>query len=215
MANVPVEASLKRSRDFAFVGVLCIAGLIIRAVIAFNSGLSADEGSFLQVVDLPSWREIVGFLRLHESHPPVFYFLVRWWMAFTGGGVNAALWLAILISAALVPASYAAGRSLYSPNAGVVAATLAAFSPALSEYGAQVRPYGLLPLLALASCYWMISAIQRGGFSRWAMYAVATLLMLYTHNWGWVVAVGEHCGAISLMISIPQGKRFSLLKRWV
>ena len=55
----------------------------------------------------------------------------------------------------------------------------------------MVRPYSLLPLLALAATYALVRAIDVGGWRRWAGYAAAVLALVYTHNWAWLVLAGQ------------------------
>ena len=206
---------MKRQGSALYVGVLFIVALAIRGIIAFNSGIWADEGSFLSVVGAPSWREMIDFLRLHESHPPLFYALMRLWMSATGGSDSASLLLPVIIGAFIVPGVYLAGASLFSNRTGLLAATLATISPALAEYSAQLRPYGLLPLLVLASSLSMIVAIQRRRLPWWTFYVGVTVLLLYTHNWGWVVAAAEQLAFIIALQRLPPDSRRLIGVQWL
>jgi 4-amino-4-deoxy-L-arabinose transferase-like glycosyltransferase len=206
---------VKRQGSALYVSVLFIVALAIRGFIAFNSGIWADEGSFLAVVAAPSWRAMIDFLRLHESHPPLFYALMRLWMSATGGSDFASLLLPIMIGAAIVPAVYLAGASLFSRRTGLLAATLATVSPALAEHSAQLRPYGLLPLLVLASSWSMIVAVRRRDIRSWAAYIAATVLLLYTHNWGWIVASAEQLAAIIAVAAMPRDAKQSVTVQWL
>jgi hypothetical protein len=193
------------------VVALSVLALTIRVVVALNSGIWADEGFFLLVVNIPAWSDMLAFLRLHESHPPLFYALVRVWIAITGNRDTTVLLFPVAIGTLVVPGIYHMGRSFFSERVGLLAAALVTVSPILTEQSAQLRPYGLLPLLALASCYFMIIALERGGLRPWGAYVFSTLLLLYTHNWGWVVVVGQQAGAGIAMSHFNTGRfRFGL-----
>jgi uncharacterized membrane protein len=206
--------SITRRRGIVLAALCALAGLI-RAAFAYHGGIWADEGFFLLVVRAPSWSTMLDFLRFHESHPPFFYGLMRLWMSATGGGDAMALLLCVLIGVAIVPAIFIVGRDLFSPRAGLIAAGLAAISPPLIEHSAQLRPYGLMPLLALISCFALATAAAGGGLRRWSLYAGSTALLLYTHNWGWLVAVGQLVAVASLFFFVDVAGRRRLAREWI
>jgi hypothetical protein len=202
-------------RTGAFVLALSILAFAIRVVVANASGIWADEGFFLLVIGAPSWSGMLDFLRFHESHPPLFYLLMRGWSQLTGGGDMAGILLPVAIGALMVPAIYGVGRTLFSQRTGLIAAAFATITPALVEHSSQFRPYGLLPLLALGSCCFMVLAIERGGSRNWTGYVVLSVLMLYTHHWAWVIAVGQQVGAAWYAIRIRPSNLRALAGSWV
>jgi uncharacterized membrane protein len=133
---------------------------------------------------------------------------MRIWVSVAGASDAAALALPIIIGVALVPATYLVGASLFSKRVGLLAAAFAAVSPALTEHSALVRPYSLLPLLALISSFALIRGLEGGNWRAWAGYVIATLLMLYTHNWGWLVLGGEWVAVIVVLVfDVANGRR--------
>ncbi len=174
----------------------------------------ADEGAFLNVIAAPSWRGMFGFLGQHESHPPLFYVTMRAWSAFVSGD-RALLLLPILIGAAIVPLMYSAGSRLFDRRVGAIAAVLAALSPSLVEHASQLRPYGLLTLLALLSTVSLRSALIRPGRTAWVVYVITTSLMLYTHNWGWIILAGQQLPALYTITKEDRSARSMLLRRWL
>jgi Dolichyl-phosphate-mannose-protein mannosyltransferase len=200
------EASRLATRPISgeLLTVLALSGiaLLLRVVVAERGGLWRDEGLFLFVVRSDSWSSMLDFLRMHESHPPLFYAIMRVWLSIFGGSDRAAIALPIALGVILVPAIYFVGASLFSRRIGLLAAALAALSPALTEYSAQVRPYSLMPLLALLSSYALIRGLERGGWRSWASYVLSTLALVYTHNWGWLVVGGQWA---SVLVSLTLG----------
>ena len=194
--------------------ILTVVGLLIRGVIAARGGLWADEGFFLSVVQAPSWDSMLSFLASHESHPPLFYIVMRAWLAIGGDTDAAARMLPVIIATAVIPVVYRAGASLFSPRAGLIAALLTAIAPSMSEHGAQLRPYGLLALAALVSCWSMILCIENGRLRHRVVYVVATLAMLYTHHWGWLIAAGQHVAWAYVIASSRRGEFGKLARQW-
>jgi len=203
------------SRRAFVLAALCALAGVVRAAVAYHGGIWADEGFFLLVARAPSWRTMLDFLRFHESHPPFFYALMRLWMSVTGGGDVMALLLCVLIGVAIVPAIFLVGRDLFSSRAGLIAAGFAAISPPLIEHSAQLRPYGLMPLLALVSCFALVTAANRGGFRRWCLYVLGTVALLYTHNWSWLIAVGQLVAVAGLFFSVDLARRSRLVRQWI
>src|SRR5579871_5867422 len=79
---------------------------------------------------------------------------------------------------------------------------LACLSPGLCAYSAQVRPYSLLPLLCLLSVYFLWQGLTTSGKGAWTGYTLATLALVYTHNFSWLVVLGEWV-AVGLCFGLP------------
>lgn len=138
-----------------------------------------DEAyTFLAAAASPA--EIVDLLK-RDSAPPLYYFLLHVWIALFGESEPALRLLSTLISVALVGGIYWAGRRLYSTEIGLMAALLAAVSPVQIHYSQQLRMYTLLPLLSLASIYFLVRYLQTSESKYALLCALATLLALYTH----------------------------------
>lgn len=195
--------------------MLTAAAFTIRWRIAFNGGLWADEASFLQVVRLPGWNEVLSFLRLHESHPPLFYAVMRIWIGVAGAGDVAIMSMPVMIAALLVPAVFLVGKSLYSTGTGLLASSVAAFSAPMTEQSAQLRPYGLMSLLVLVSCFTMVMALRDGRRAQWIGYAVTSTLLVYTHNWAWLVIAGQQVAVAILLLRLDAQRRRIALMGWI
>jgi 4-amino-4-deoxy-L-arabinose transferase-like glycosyltransferase len=197
----------RRSLALALAGLMLL-GLILRILLAGRSGLWRDEALFLWIVRIPTLRGMLAFLAEHESHPPLFYLLMRGWLGLFGDSEPAALALPVLLGVALVPMAYAAGARFFSRDTGLIAAVLVAFSPLLADHAALVRPYSLLPLLCLASVSYLWSGLEGGGWKAWLGHGLTTLAMLLTHNWSWLVLVAE--GVFVALFTLARGWRRAL-----
>ena len=189
-----------------------ILAVALRVLLARRGGLWIDEAQLIWTIRFSTVREVIHFVANHDSHPPLFYLLMRGWLGTFGDTEAAALAPGIILGAALVPALYLAGSRVFSPAAGLVAAALAACSPRLAWHSAEVRPYWLLALLCLLSTFalWVALRDRRdagmlgntragpGGarLGAWAVYAATTAAMLMTHNWAWLVWGGH--GVVAL-----------------
>ncbi len=193
--------------------VLVIVAAALRSFIAYNGGLWRDEALFLSIVRLPSFGDVLQVLRLHESHPPLFYLLMRGWVSLAGDTDRAALLLPVLFGIALVPVMFVAGRQLYSARAGVIAAALTAIIPTLAEYSAEVRPYSLLPLLVVLSCWVLVVALNRTSLLLWSAYAASAIALVYTHNWTWVLVAGQFAATATVILRADRRRRSEVTVR--
>ena len=205
---------MRRHRVVAIVVAATALALVLRAAVAYSGGIWADEGSFLNVVAAPSWREMIDFLKLHESHPPLFYVMMRAWARVAPGDTSIML-LPIFIGTAMVPAMFIAGRALFDERIGLIGAVFAAFASQLVEHASQLRPYGLLSLLALISTSAMAIAVSGSRRRAWTVYVVATALMLYTHSWGWLVFGGQQLAVVLLLLRQKPGAPAPPLGEWL
>lgn len=199
------SATPRSERVATIVMVTCLTAIamISRILIAYNGGIWADEGSFLNAIAAPTYGEMIAYLKLHESHPPLFYILMRVWSFATGGGDTAMMLIPVILGAAIVPAMFVAGKTLFSTRVGLFAALISVTSATLAEHASQLRPYGLLQLLALASTVSLALGLTRNRWIDWIVYVLTSALMLYTHNWGWLILAG-HCGAVAVWLALQR-----------
>lgn len=186
-------------------------GITLRAIIIYNGSIWADEGTFLNVVAAPTTSEMIAFLKYHESHPPLFYLVMRGWSYIADGRDSVLMILPIVLGGLIVPAAFVAGRELFSEKVGMIAAFLAAVAPQLTEHASQLRPYGLLSLCTLASAAALTVVVTSPTRRAWACYSFGTAAMLYTHNWGWLIAAGELAAALLVLRSQASGLRRSTI----
>ncbi|MGD0041843.1 MAG: glycosyltransferase family 39 protein [Isosphaeraceae bacterium] len=168
-----------------------LLGLMLRIALAGRSGLWRDEAQFLWIVRIPSLPAMLDFLWHHESHPPLFYILMRVWLSWFGDSEVAALALPVLLGVFLIPVTHRVGDRVFSPQTGLIAAIFVAVSPMLAHYSGMVRPYSLLPLLCLLSVYGLWDGLRGRRARPWVFYVIATLAMLLTHNWAWIVLAAQ------------------------
>ena len=191
------ESQKPARHHVAFVALLTLGSAAIRSVIAFRGGLWRDEALFLGIVNLPTWNETVGFLRLHESHPPLYYAMVRGWLTVTGWTDRNALLLSIIFGVLLVPTVYLVGRLWFGSTTGLISAALIAILPSVNADGSTARPYAFLTLVVLISTYLLVSALESGRLATWLGHGVSTGVLVLTHNWAWLVVMGMSVAAVN------------------
>jgi uncharacterized membrane protein len=130
-----------------------------------------------------------------DIHPPLYYYLLHFWIAVCGPSAVALRLLSVFIGAVTVPVFYAVARRLVAPGTALLACLLLAVSPFHVYYSQEVRMYGLATLLGLASIYFAQQLLLDGETkptpsagseqishrSRdWFCYVLFTSLAMYT-----------------------------------
>lgn len=132
----------------------------------------------------PIGSRISGLLEgMIRQNGPLYYFLLRGWIALTGFSEFATRYFSLLLGVVCIPLLFALGTRLLGREAGLTAAGLFALSPYLVWYSQEVKMYTLVPALALVALYGFLRAVEQGG-GWWAVQVLATSLLLYTHIWG-------------------------------
>ncbi|MDQ6784796.1 MAG: glycosyltransferase family 39 protein [Actinomycetota bacterium] len=173
--------------DARVVAALVVAAAILR-VPNLGRAYWVDEGISIGIASGPL-TQIPHLLRLDGS-PPLFYAVLHLWLRVFGASPVSTHVLALLISLAVIPVAFWAGRTLFGREAAYAAAGLAATSPFLTWYGTETRMYTMLVGLCLVSLTFTVRAvryrIRRDAFGA----VVASAAIIYTHNWGlYVIAV--------------------------
>jgi hypothetical protein len=147
-----------------------------------QAGFWIDEGIAVGIAQ-HGITQIPGLLR-DDGSPPLYYLLLHGWLALTGDDEAAARSLSLLFAAALVPVSWWAGNAIAGRRAAVAAVAIAAGCPLLSYYAQEARMYTLVALLSVVAAAAFVLAFLHGRRRHLVTLGVASVLLLYTHNWG-------------------------------
>lgn len=194
----PAERAARRLRAFesdrVLLGSLILLALALRAPFIGRS-FWIDEGisvgiSSHRLTQIPS-------LLTHDGSPPLFYFLLHFWMLIFGRSEIATHVLPLSISLATVPLAYWSGKELFGRRAGRWAAALMATNPFLEWYSTETRMYTLVIALSIVGVTLAVRAARRRDILDAGGAVVAYVLLLYTHNWGiylTIVSIGVLAG---------------------
>jgi hypothetical protein len=182
-----------RPRDVVIAGLLTAALLGVRVWRLDASCLWFDEVFSVHAAG-HGWGALVDFVAVDLIHPPLFYLLLKSWIALVG---SESVWWLRLFSVltamvAVVPVGLLCRELRLRPRVGQVALVLMAVSGFLIQHARDVRMYSLLLLFAAGSL-WLLARFSRVDASRRdavALFAV-NLLLVYTHYYGWLLVGHE------------------------
>ncbi len=127
-----------------------------------------------------SRRSLGQILRLLPEVDAVhgLYYVLMHLVSWLLGSGEAALRLPSVLAGAVTAGCTAElGRRYGGARLGLLAGLLAAFSPFLTRYAQDARPYALVTATATVSTLLLVSVLARGGRARWAAYAVSVVLL--------------------------------------
>jgi mannosyltransferase len=154
-------------------------------------------GSFLRIYDLGAeslWLDeawsihesamSVQGIAEHANHPPLYFFILRFWIHLFGTSEVALRSLSAIFGIISIPLIYLVGSNLFNRKVGLIAGLLSAISYYQIYYSQEARAYSLLLLLSLLSYLFFIKILR--GDRKWyyPAYFLATLLLGYTHIYG-------------------------------
>jgi mannosyltransferase len=190
----------------AAVAVLALAAAL-RFYLLDGQSLWGDEGNSV-ALSLRDLASITNGAAL-DIHPPLYYYLLHYWMLVFGSGEIAVRGLSALIGTALVWVTFLAGRRLFGYPTALVAALLSAISPLQIQYSQETRMYALAALLAALSVYLLVRVAQasdrRAALAWLAAWSVVSAGALYSHYFAATVLLAENLAVGAWLLAAVRG----------
>ncbi|MDP1889545.1 MAG: glycosyltransferase family 39 protein [Gemmatimonadaceae bacterium] len=190
----PAIEELNRRLGWALPAIATLVLGIFRLPELTRSSLWYDELFSMGVAGLPAAEALRRVVADH-TNPPLFYVLLKGWMAIGGDSDH---WvrllpcvLAMLLGAALV---WLAREARVDARAGMLAVALAAASPLSVDLANEVRGYSLLALLACLSLAATLHDRTRRTRETFALMTMINIALVHTHYFGWLT-IGAECVA--------------------
>lgn len=167
----------------AVVGAALVAVVAGGVVLRFwtRSDLWLDEALTVNISRLPL-GQIPGALR-HDGSPPLYYFLLHFWMRAFGTSDGVIRALSGVFGALSLPLVYLAGRRLAGRTVGWTALALVATSPFAVRYSTEARMYMMIVALCLAGFLAVDAALRRPDPLRLVAVGVISGLLALSHYW--------------------------------
>jgi mannosyltransferase len=140
--------------------------------------LWVDEGLTVMHARL-SWPLLLGFGRIYDPHPPLYYALVKL-TSYVVPEVTAGRLLSVIAGTLTIVVVYALVTRLLHPWAGALAAVALAVAPLHLWYSQEARQYAVTALLVAMTYLALVAYVQSGRRCWAAIYGLAILLALYT-----------------------------------
>jgi hypothetical protein len=183
------------------------AGAAVRLWRLALPGLTSDEAFSWRLAGYPV-GEIVR-RTAEDVHSPLFYLLLKPWLALAGDSPVALRGLSVLLALAAVALVFRLVVEAGGPRphaGGLVAAALVALHPLQVQQGRNARMYALGVLLAALTALLLLRALRAdpgtdapsGAWRWWAAYGLAAGVFIYAHYYALFTLAAQGAGAAVL-----------------
>ena len=170
---------LKRLKKYipliAIIGIfIVLCSLVINRAIWFDESSSAQmiKGDFCEIAEMTAL----------DVHPPLYYWLLRIWSLAFGRSLIALRSFSVFCAIiALVFAFMTFKRWSKSYKIANFLTLALALCPFFVYYATEIRMYGLVCAIVMASIYVLDLALEKNSRKYWAIYTLLLVAALYTH----------------------------------
>ncbi len=158
-----------------------IVAFVSRIVFLTKSDVWHDEGYSAMIINRPL-SDILA-ITANDVHPPLYYLLLNFWQSIFGPSVVSLRGFSVLVGVATVILLYFLLRKIFSEKIAVLGGIFAAIGPFLVRYSFEMRMYSLVALLAVASTYLLVLALDKKTKNKllhWIGYGLTIATGLYT-----------------------------------
>jgi cellulose synthase/poly-beta-1,6-N-acetylglucosamine synthase-like glycosyltransferase/4-amino-4-deoxy-L-arabinose transferase-like glycosyltransferase len=200
---------LKLSRGVRWIGLalVILAGAGLRLYNLTERSLYGDELYSIVRASL-SLPELLTVPLSLDSHPPLYYIFLHYWMEIFGSTTFAVRSLTVVFASTTLVGLYLLGTELYDDRAGLIAALLYAISTFYIHFGRVARMYSLLTLLTVLSWYSFVRLKQERTRDN-AFYILLSGLLVYTHVYALFVVLAQNA-----YVALSETRNGISLRRW-
>ena len=170
------------------VAVVIAVDLIVGVSLRFmtTSKLWLDEALSVNIAAHPLGK-IPSLLR-HDGAPPLYYYLLHFWIDVFGRGDGAVRSLSGVLSVATLPVVYFATKRWFSTRTATIAVALVATIPYPIYFATEARMYALEMFLSALLFLVLHEVLCKPGLRNSIATSLILALMLYTQYWSLYLA---------------------------
>jgi len=137
------------------VSFIMVAGGFLRVLLLGEKGMWLDEAFSVWIANHTVPEMLEWVVRI-DQHPPLYYFLLHYWVVLIGDDPYYARLLSALFGAATIPVIYLIGKRMSGVVMGLAAAVILAVSPFHIYFAQETRMYTLLTFNAAVAIYALV-----------------------------------------------------------
>lgn len=171
---------------------ILLVGIVLLGAALRIYDLGTESYSLVEVdTALVAQAPLQAILIHSEGRPQLYLILAHFWIEFFGTNEAATRSLSVLAGTLAIPLMYLVGRELFGRKVGVLSSLLMAISEFQIFYSQDLRYYPLFVLMTLCSFIFFIRALKSGNRRNFALYVLATVLLLYSQTPGMFVLAAQ------------------------
>jgi uncharacterized membrane protein len=155
-------------------------GAAVAVLISLGIGLSQsvwfDEAYSIMVAKQP--LDQLLHLTAIDTHPPLYYMILKAWAGMFGWGELALRSLSVLALGGSLVFGGLLVKRLFGVRAALVTLPFIILAPFLLRYGFEIRMYALASLIGIAATYTLVVATEAKTYKkRWILYGIYAILV--------------------------------------
>ena len=184
---------LLRRHTVLFIALGALAAMVASLLIGLQQSVWFDEAYSITLAK-SSVADIIRFVSV-DTHPPLYYLLLKGWAGLFGWSELALRSLSVLMMGAMIFVAGLLAKRFFGARAALLATALMVVSPFVLRYGFEIRMYSMAGLIGISATYMLLRARQANQSRRWwyGAYAVLVALGMYTLYYTallWIAHVG-------------------------
>src|SRR6185437_15893284 len=211
--RAPSEPASRWTDDHTCVAIVVAIAFGLRVFRLGTQSLWGDE-TISVFRAYGSIREITEAVPHEGTLPPLYYYLLHFWIPLAGDRETSVRFLSLVFGVLAIPLLYVLARRTLGRAAGIVAAMLATVSPFWIYYSQEARTYSLVTALVILAAYLLVRASDPATLSPrargsatvlWCGYAVVAALAVASFYFA-----GFALAAVTLWLLVDRRKWPSL-----
>lgn len=162
-----------------FISILIVAAIVMMALslfIGLRQSVWFDEAYSILLAKQPFSQLI--HLTVLDTHPPLYYLLLKFWAGIFGWSELALRSLSVLAMGGATIFAGLFARRWFGMRTALIALPFMVFSAFLVRYSFEIRMYALASLIGIAATYVLTLALESKTQSRrWILYGIYAILV--------------------------------------
>lgn len=186
--------------------LIILVAFMLRAFKLTQQSLWLDElHNMIEADPATSFGQLFSYLKCCDQHPPLYFFIERFAFTVFGHTEGVARSISVIAGTISVWGMWLLGKEVYNKQLGYIAAILTCVNYYNIFYSQEARGYILAFLFATLSFLYFIKLIKAPIRSNIVLYAVFSLLLLYTHYYSLFIVTAQ--ALLALLFILLEKKR--------
>ena len=151
--------------------------------------------------------DMLFYLKCCDQHPPLYFFMARLSFILFGHTAVAVRLISAVAGTVSIWAMYMLGKEILNRKLGLIAAALTTVNYYNLFYSQEARGYILAFLFSVLSFVFFIRLLKRAGIKSSILYALFSLLLIYSHYYGLFVLISQAVLVILFFFFIQKSER--------
>jgi uncharacterized membrane protein len=138
-----------------------------------------------------SLRDIAECLRVTDTHPPLYFFIINIWMRLFGDSVFAVRFFSVIVGLFAIPLAYRLAQLLFNDEIALACSLFVCVSPFAVRYSQEARAYALLLVIGLYACVLTVKIWRLGRYIDVILLALVSACGIYVHYFYALIALAQ------------------------